>query len=164
MPINRKDLITSGGAFLFGLLLILFLIPGAIVSPRSVSIAVLDPAFWPKVVSWVLLIIGVCMLLNITFWKKLESQDEPSAWISCKNVFRLSVLAVFLSGYYLSLPYLGMVWGSSLAYILLSIAFCKTGYRFAAVVVGLFLPAALYAFFYHVAGVDIPQSEFARLP
>ncbi len=164
MPINIKEFAVSGGVFLFGLLLVLFLIPGAIVSPRSVSIAVLDPAFWPKVVSWVLLVLGVCMLLNITLRKRHEPRAACSGSVSCKNLFRLSVLVVFLSGYYLLLPYVGMVWGSSIAYILLSIAFCKTRYLFTAVAVGVLLPAALYAFFYHVAGVDIPQSEFVRLP
>ncbi|QCY09562.1 tripartite tricarboxylate transporter TctB family protein [Pseudomonas sp. MPC6] len=164
MLINKKELVVGGGVFASGLLFILFLIPVAVVSPQSIAIAVLDPAFWPKVVSWVLLILGICMMLNIMLNRRSEPHANSFETTSCETAFRMSVFVVFLSGYYLLLPYLGMVWGSSIAYIILSIAFCKTGYRFTAVAVGILLPAALYAFFYHVAGIDIPQSEFARLP
>jgi putative tricarboxylic transport membrane protein len=164
MAIDRKELVIGGGVFVFAILLILFLIPGAVVSPRSVSIEVLNPAFWPKIVSWGLLILGLFMLMNIFLKAKTGSCDYSSGKYSARSFFRLSVLVVFLAGYYLILPYIGMVWASSIAYILLSMVFCKTGYRMTAVAVGIILPAALYAFFYHVAGVDIPQSEFARLP
>lgn len=111
-----------------------------------------------------MLFLGMVMLLKSLLTPRLLRSSAIDKKADKKTLLRVLVLILFFVIFYLLLPELGMIWGSSLAYILLSVFICKTQYRATAVVVGLVLPVALYAFFYHVAGVDIPQNEFMRLP
>jgi hypothetical protein len=163
MYIIKRDWLVGFGVCLFSISLIVYLIPQFVDSPRSVRSIVLSPVFWPSVIAWMMLLVGVGILVSQYFERGsavLKSDyDEPK-----ESYSRVFVFAAFLAGYYLLLPVLGMIWTSSLAYIIFSIFISGTEYRKTAVIVGVLLPMALYVFFYHVAGVNIPQNEFVRLP
>lgn len=164
MLFKNKEFSIGAGVVFLSLMLIYYIVPVAVVSPSNVRMIVLDPAFWPNVISWMMLLIGMFMMAASLLKKQKAESSENKNLFSYKKELPLLLLVLFFSGYYILLPDLGMVWGSSLAYILLSVFICKTRHRLSAVLVGILLPIVLYAFFYYVAGVSIPQSEMVRLP
>lgn len=159
----KRDWLVGLLVFVFSLSLLLYFIPQYVDSPRTVRDVVLSPVFWPTVIAWIMLIIGVGMLIvqYLERGNKVAEDEHEKQKESCT---RLLMFSAFLAGYYLLLPVLGMIWTSSLAFIVFSIFISGTEYRKTAVSVGILLPLALYVFFYHVAGVNIPQSDFMRLP
>jgi len=161
---NSKDFSIGLGVVCFSLALLFYIISATVVTPRSVTQAVLSPDFWPNIIAWMMLFLGMVMMLKSLLTPRLLRSNTIGKKVDKKTLLRVLVLILFFVSFYQLLPELGMIWGSSLAYILLSVFICKTQYRATAVTVGLVLPVALYAFFYHVAGVDIPQNEFMRLP
>lgn len=150
-------------ASLLALSLIFYLIPQYVDSPGSVRNIVLSPVFWPTIIAWLMLLIGGGILVA-QYLDKGTAEPDDNYDESRASYSRVVMFAVFLAGYYLLLPVLGMVWSSSLAFIVFSICISGTEYRKTALVMGVLLPVALYAFFYHVAGVSIPQNDFLRLP
>ncbi|OXY81678.1 tripartite tricarboxylate transporter TctB family protein [Oceanimonas doudoroffii] len=164
MVFKNRDFSIGAGVLLLSLMLIYYIVPASVVSPANVRLLVLDPAFWPNVISWMMLLIGLAMMASSLSKKQKAESSGNNGLLACKKEWYLLLLVLFFTGYYLLLPDLGMVWGSSIAYILLSVVICKTQYRISAVLVGILLPITLYAFFYHVAGISIPQSEMMRLP
>ena len=159
-----NNCLTGISVSFFGLMLFYYIIPLTVVSPSNVRLAALDPAFWPNIISWLITFIGVLMMITSFLEKKNEVSDTAECQFSYKKELYLLSVVLFFIGYSILLPELGMVWGSSLAYIILSLFVFKTKHRMSAVVVGILLPVLLYAFFNHVAGVSIPQSEMLRLP
>lgn len=159
----KRDWLVGLLVFVFSLSLLLYFIPQYVDSPRTVRDVVLSPVFWPTVIAWIMLIIGIGMLIvqYLERGNKVAEDEHEKQKESCT---RLLMFSAFLAGYYLLLPVLGMIWTSSLAFIVFSIFISGTEYRKTAVSVGILLPLALYVFFYHVAGVNIPQSDFMRLP
>lgn len=159
----KRDWLVGLLVFVFSLSLLLYFIPQYVDSPRTVRDVVLSPVFWPTVIAWIMLVIGVGMLIvqYLERGNKVAEDEHEKQKESCT---RLLMFSAFLAGYYLLLPVLGMIWTSSLAFIVFSIFISGTEYRKTAVSVGILLPLALYVFFYHVAGVNIPQSDFMRLP
>ncbi|MDO6564375.1 tripartite tricarboxylate transporter TctB family protein [Amphritea sp. 1_MG-2023] len=164
MLINIKELYLGFAIFISAILLMIFIIPFAVVTPNHVAHAVLSPSFWPNAIAWMLLLLGGGILIKTALYK--ENKEKVSSVFN-EEVFkwlRLALFASFLAVFYWLLPDLGMIWGSSVAYLIFSLLICRTQHRVAAVSVGLLLPLGLYVFFYHIAGVDIPQSDFVRLP
>ncbi|MDP5292980.1 tripartite tricarboxylate transporter TctB family protein [Oceanimonas sp. CHS3-5] len=164
MLFKNKDFSIGVGVLSLSLLLIYYVVPVAVISPTNVRLLVLDPAFWPNVISWMMLLIGVVMMATSLSKSKEAESSRNHGLVSYKKELPILLLILFFVGYYLLLPDLGMVWGSSISYIFLSVFIYKTKHRLSAVIVGILLPIILYAFFYHVAGVSIPQSEMVRLP
>lgn len=127
----------------------------------------MSPSFWPTIIAWMMLAIGVGVLVSRYMERKHieeESEETSEEAISASQYFRLLLIFALFFGYYLLMPVLGMIWSSSLAFVIFAIFLSRTEYRKTAILVGLLLPVMLYAFFYHVAGVNIPQSDFMRLP
>lgn len=159
----KRDWLVGGFAFVLALSLIFYLIPQYVDSPRAVRNVVLSPVFWPTIIAWLMLLIGGGILVTQYLEKKSPGQEDR--YDDNKSCFsRVILFAVFLAGYYLMLPVLGMVWSSSAAFIIFSICISGTEHRKTAIVIGILLPVTLYAFFNHVAGVSVPQSDFMRLP
>lgn len=163
MLAKRTEYSLGIGVVLFSMALILYIIPQLVVSPRNVTNAVLAPGFWPNVIAWMMLVIGMGIVAQ-QFLNKDKPKQATKGIPERVYFFRLVKFMAFMAGYYALIPLLGMVWTSSLAFIAFSIVIADTRHRVAAVTVGILLPLALYAFFYHGAGVDIPQSNYMRLP
>lgn len=163
----KRDTLVGCLIIIFSLLLIFYLIPNYIDSPTFVRTIVLSPVFWPTVIGWLMLIIGVgiviAQFLNRKSIEVTEStrsyDDKPS-----KSYDRVIGFAVFMFVYYLLIPVIGMVWSSCLAFIIFSMVISGTEHRKTAIIVGILLPLFLYGFFTHIAGVNIPQTELMRLP
>ena len=81
----------------------------------------------------------------------------PGAWM------RLAMLGGLMLATVLILSILGMVWTSMLLFAATALLF-RTRHPVAAVICAVAIPLVLYAFFAHVAGVAVPQGDFARLP
>jgi hypothetical protein len=160
---TRRDFWVGAGVVFLSLVLIIYFIPQFVVAPKYVRNVVLSPVFWPSVISWMMLFIGGGILVSQYLERGcVSSKTEPDA---AKGAYvRILVFGLFLIVYYILMPVLGMVLSSTLAFIVFSIFMAGTKHRKTAVIVGVLLPLALYAFFYHVAGVNIPQGELMRLP
>jgi len=163
MPRLHRNIWLGLGIMLFALLLAFALIPLGVSTPRSVRSIVLSPILWPTIIAWMIFIGGGLLLGQQLIGRRepdhldIWANPRPGAWL------RLLALAVLMAAYYLAISYIGMVWASALAFLVLAFL-VRSRYRVAVIVVAFALPLVTYGFFYHVAGVPIPQGHFIRLP
>ncbi|WP_420393871.1 tripartite tricarboxylate transporter TctB family protein [Acuticoccus sp.] len=151
------------GLAAIGLAAFLFLvgIPYGITTPSNVRHLVLSPLFWPMILAGLLAVCGLALVA--------ASRGVPAGEVSTGDgprgggVARLAAAAVLMTLYVALMPWLGLVWTSMAAFILVA-ALVRTRHRVAAAIGAVAIPLALYAFFAHVAGVAIPQGELVRLP
>lgn len=159
MVLNR-DFWVGAGVAGFALFLLVVLIPLAVATPKSVQAIVLSPVFWPDILGIVLGIGGLA--LAIFAWVKPAKQTE--ALESPQRTLNLVFLFILMPVFVVAIPVLGMVLASMLAFLAMIIIIRPQRRRVAALLTALILPLALYAFFYHVAGVAIPQGQLVTLP
>ena len=142
-----------------GLLLLLFLIPFGIDSPKKIRFAALSPTYYPQIVALILSVIGVAIIFKnrqpfIT--KETDELDEvhPNAKM------RIGVFLALLAVYSLSLELLGFVLSGVLA---LAASLILAGERRAFIIIAmsLLLPISLFLFFYKVAYVPVPNGLLA---
>ena len=153
----NRDFWVGTGIAGFALILLTIIIPLNVVTPKAVRAIVLSPVFWPNILS-ILLAIGGLMLALLAWQQQTDSDSEAPP-----SVGRLLTLFVMMPVYIFVLPILGMVPASILAF--LAFLFLAKSKRITAgLITALLLPFILYAFFYHVAGVAIPQGQFVVLP
>lgn len=145
----------------FALFVLLVLVPLGVATPKNVRAIVLSPVFWPNIVS-VLVLIGGFGLAAAAWWRRSDV-DQSENEVPPGGGRRILAVAAIMIVVVPLLPWLGMVWGTMAAFAAFLII-VRTRYRVAGIVTALILPLALYAFFYHVAGVAIPQGRFVLLP
>lgn len=150
----------------FGLFVLLVAIPYAVTSPSNVGKLVLSPTFWPTIISW--LIIGLGVMLVMLRWFRpaqptIGDVEVPSDAATGGPWIRLAATAVIMVAMVMVTPYLGMVWTAMICFALLSVVI-RAPQPIVSVIVAIVLPLVLYAFFAHVAGVAVPQGELVRLP
>ena len=142
-----------------GLLLLLFLIPFGIDSPKKIRFAALSPTYYPQIVALILSVIGVAIIFKnrqpfIT--KETDELDEvhPNAKM------RIGVFLALLAVYSLSLEFLGFVLSGVIA---LAASLILAGERRAFIIIAmsLLLPISLFLFFYKVAYVPVPNGLLA---
>ena len=142
-----------------GLLLLLFLIPFGIDSPKKIRFAALSPTYYPQIVAVILSVIGVAIIFKnrqpfIT--KETDELDEvhPNAKM------RIGVFLALLAVCSLSLELLGFVLSGVLA---LAASLILAGERRAFIIIAmsLLLPISLFLFFYKVAYVPVPNGLLA---
>ncbi len=152
----------------FGLLVLLVAIPYAVTSPSNVRVAVLSPTFWPMIIAWIIIGLGVLLAAFAVLQPTLASAivdeaEEPDDAGTAAPWLRLLASAVMMVGLVLVTPTLGLVWTAMICFAVLSVII-RAPRPFVSAIVALVLPLVLYAFFAHVAGVAVPQGEFIRLP
>jgi putative tricarboxylic transport membrane protein len=160
---RRDELLIGLGVIALAALTLWWLIPTYIVIPRRVPNPALSPAFWPMIISWVMLACGVALSVRaVTTPAPPEEMAETLTPTRAESMRLLAVVAI-LAATYLALPVLGMVWTCMLVYVALVLltGAQKMGW---AVLVAILLPLILYAFFAKIAGVAIPQGQIVRLP
>ena len=142
-----------------GLLLLLFLIPFGIDTPKKIRFAALSPTYYPQIVALILSVIGVAIIFKnrrLLPTKGIDDLDEvhPNAKM------RIGGFLVLLAIYSLSLEFLGFVLSGVLA---LAASFILAGERRAVVIIAmsLLLPISLFLFFYKVAYVPVPNGILA---
>ena len=143
-----------------GLLLLFVVIPYGVVTPRRVRLIVLSPLFWPTILGGALLACGLLLAIK-TYLRPIDA--APFEPFDHGAVVRLGAFTALILLYYLGIPYLGMVLASIAAFAA-TIFITRSRFRYLGLLCALLLPLALYAFFYHVAGVPVPQGVLVRLP
>ena len=142
-----------------GLLLLLFLIPFGIDTPKKIRFAALSPTYYPHIVALILSVIGVAIIFKnrqpLTT-KGTDDLDEvhPNAKMRIGSFFAL------LTVYSLSLEFFGFVLSGGLA---LAASLILAGERraFIIIAISLLLPISLFLFFYKVAYVPVPNGILA---
>ncbi|MBU2582059.1 MAG: tripartite tricarboxylate transporter TctB family protein [Alphaproteobacteria bacterium] len=167
---NQKtnDLGLGAGVIAFGVFLLLYAIPVFVSAPSNVRALVLSPLFWPDIIAWIIIILGVTLIATRVFGPPVvASETTASAALSPEDtpyaIARLAAAAVIMVGLVVAIPVLGMVLSTGIAFALISMI-VKTPRPVTALIVAILLPLVLYAFFAHVAGVSVPQGRFITLP
>ena len=151
-----------------GGLLHFWLVPSFITVPENMARAVLSPAFWPEILSALVIITGLVIL----FQSSLSSASNPSPEDDVPSTAsedistswtRLVAFCFAMVVYVISINYLGMPISSV---IMLIISFQLLGEKRygPSLAISAGLPILLFMFFFHVAGVSIPQGEWISLP
>lgn len=168
MPINHKDVWLGIGSILFGVMLLVYAIPEFISAPSNVRKLVLSPLLWPTIVAWLIIILGGGLIASrFLSYREGSEQVDPSLVESREDRLfgwvRLGASALIMIGLIVTMPYLGMVLASGLAFILFSVVITAPR-PILSLIVAVALPVVLYFFFAHVAGVSVPQGRFLTLP
>ena len=146
----------------FSIVLFLFLVPTYVITPTNVQILVLSPDFWPYIVAGLLGIGGILLLIQHAIVKATGGGDEEHEIVR-GGALRVAMMGGLMVVYFVIVEYIGMVYGSMIAYMLF-MAIIGFPRKRASALVAVALPLLLYAFFAFAAGVPIPQAEFLRLP
>lgn len=156
---SRKSHLHIGiAALVFAAFLALIGIRYGVSSPSNVRNIILSPTFWPYVITGLIAISGLGLVLTSVRINAVPSEPRPEGAFA-----RLAAMAVLMVGYVLLTPLIGLVWTSVLAFAALAFLI-RTQHPVTALIAAVLVPLALYAFFAHVAGVNVPQGEFLRLP
>lgn len=160
---RRDELLIGLGVMLIGAVILWWIIPTYVATPRRVPIRALSPSFWPSIIASTILVCGVVLTARAIFAPVPPEAVVDDLSVSRAEGLRLLALFAILMGIYFALPVVGMVWVCMIAFAILVLL---SGGRnivwgmIAAVV----LPLLLYLFFTKVAGVAIPQGQIVRLP
>lgn len=166
---TQKSLHLRLGVFvcLCAVFLTIYAIPNFVFAPSNVGNLVLSPLFWPYVLTGLAGLVGLGLIAS-AFGPEgskvyedadgvAEQSNEMGAWLRVAGLVVIMIATVF------AMPKLGMVWTTMAAFAACAALF-RTRHPIVAAVCTVVVPLLLYAFFAHVAGVAIPQGEFARLP
>lgn len=153
--IEQTSLLAGALFIVTALLLLLWLIPHGVDAPRKVKFAALHPAYYPRIVACVLLLIGIATTLT-AFKKGADIQhSEAQITTTVRRTIVLLVLAILATVAFFMLPILGfpLTTGS-----LLLVAMPLAGERrwLIVLLVAVLLPTLLYLFFTKVANIPIP--------
>ncbi len=159
----RTDFWIGVGVIALGAALALIGVPEGVVTPRNVRILVLSPAFWPAILAWVMVLLGIVLCVQAWRGKSAAGETGEAAMPSPQGLARLLALGVGSIAFCAFATTLGLVWSSMIAFAAVMLLIGMT-HRMAAIILAVLLPLALYAFFAHVALVPIPQGIFVRLP
>ncbi len=168
MPLNHKDVWLGIGTILFGVMLLVYAIPEFISAPSNVRKLVLSPLLWPTIVAWLIILLGGGLIASHYLTPAQDGERVDPSLLETREdrLFgwaRLGASALIMIGLVVTMPYLGMVLASGLAFILFSIIILAPR-PILSLVVAIILPVVLYFFFAHVAGVSVPQGRFLSLP
>ena len=142
-----------------GLLLLLFLIPFGIDSPKKIRFAALSPTYYPQIVAVILSVIGAAIIFKYRRPLKTKGTDELDE-VHPNAKMRIGGFLGLLAVYSFSLEFLGFVLSGVLA---LAASLVLAGERrpFIIIAMSLLLPISLFLFFYKVAYVPVPNGILA---
>ena len=147
---------------LLGVLLLFALIPVGVDSPNAVPHVTLSPAFWPKIISVLLILTGLLLIVRPAPTAAAGDDSNSGGNGGVRRFVRLAITLFALFAFYFSIEQLGMVLPAIL--LIIGLARFAGERRFALIgLVGVIVPVALYFFFEHVAGVPIPLGVFEGL-
>ena len=142
-----------------GLLLLLFLIPFGIDTPKKIRFAALSPTYYPQIVALILSVIGLAIIFKNRQPLTTKGTDDLDE-VHPNAKMRICGFLVLLAVYSLSLEFLGFVLSGGLA---LAASLILAGERRAFIImaISLLLPISLFLFFYKVAYVPVPNGLLA---
>ena len=155
-----------GVAILFGLVS-LWLIPNYIEIPSSVQMTGVSPSFWPEVISWAMVVLGLMqaassyMQLGRARARTVQADTSGAESASVPKISMLAAAKAFLTfgalvGYYFLVEYLGMMVSSMLALFSFTLIYGERRLKFT-VPLAVLVPLLLYLFFVKVANIPMPQ-------
>ena len=159
---RRIEFVLSASVVLFGLFLWFVAVPHGIVTPSSMRSILLSPAFWPTILAIALTASGI-LLAFAQMRRRSEDMGEDVEPFARSETMRLVGFVALAALYFEAISWIGMVLASVRAFALF-VFLTGAPNKIIGLVAALVLPILLFAFFYHVAGVNIPQSDFLRLP
>jgi|TARA_B110000211_G_scaffold50036_1_gene54710 putative tricarboxylic transport membrane protein len=154
----KKDILAASVFVFFGLLLILLLIPRGVVEPGNVELAILSPSYYPKIVSYILILIG----LGIFIKNFPNGFFEESEKIEKKYLFRILIIFITILTIVFFLPTFGIPLTSGIALLFLLML---GGERRPIIIflVSTLVPLLIYLFFTKVAQIPIPNGLLESL-
>ena len=154
----KKDILAASIFVFFGLLLILLLIPRGVVEPGNVVLAILSPSYYPKIVSYILILIG----LGIFIKNFPNGFFEESEKIEKKYLFRILIIFITILTIVFFLPTFGIPLTSGIALLFLLML---GGERRPIIIflVSTLVPLLIYLFFTKVAQIPIPNGLLESL-
>ena len=154
----KKDILAASVFVFFGLLLIFLLIPRGVVEPGNVELAILSPSYCPKIVSYILILIG----LGIFIKNFPNGFFEESEKIEKKYLFRILIIFITILTIVFFLPTFGIPLTSGIALLFLLML---GGERRPIIIflVSTLVPLLIYLFFTKVAQIPIPNGLLESL-
>ena len=151
--VQVTDLVVGVVTTAFGCFSLFALIPLGVEDPGSINVRALGPAFWPSIVSGLLIAMGVIITVQAARRLQADNTDEEAG--GGFATMRWLAALVLLAGLYVGLHILGMVLASMIA---LAAFMLLGGERRALLIaiISLALPLVLFVFFRYVANVVIP--------
>lgn len=157
------------GLALVGGLILWVIIPWAVDIPATVKISSLSPAFWPKILSWALMVFGLLLAAQNAFGKSRseEAPRKPEDLIpeteDCKQgIFerlakpaRAAVAMFGMLAYYFLVQPLGIIIASIIVLPGFAVLYGEKRWRYL-VPISVLLPLALYYFFTKAAHKPMP--------
>lgn len=166
MTQSKKDILL--GAILvigFSFMLLVF-IPMGIDVPKGIRIAATAPDYWPKLISAVMVLLGLVLLSQgirqILRDRRSHAGGKTAADAPIRRsaFFRTAAALAGLPLYYLLVEPLGIVLSSMLALPFFAVIYGERRLK-VLIPLALLLPAALYVFFTKVANIPMPLGIFA---
>lgn len=156
---KRRDILLGVGSSLFGLLLLLVIIPQGI--PTTARQAVANPRTWPEIIGFLIIGFGIWVLIEaMSLPSNAFAEDARSAPDADRapRPWRLLVICLLLLLPYLIVGWVGII-GASIALVLVfTVPFGERRLLVLALLVS--IPVLSYYFFTRAASVQFPLGVF----
>lgn len=167
MKSHYDNLYLGIGTVVLFCLVSLWIIPEYIILPSSAQMTGVSPSFWPEVISWSLVALGLMLAfssyMQIRRAKRRAGEAGQEAakvskvpQINPRAVARGVVTIGALAGYYVLVEYLGMLLSSMLAVIFYALIYGEHRFKLT-VPLAVLVPLFLYFFFVKVADIPLPS-------
>jgi len=169
---NKKDLATGISITIIFALVYFYFIPLGIKVPSSVRLPMNSPAFFPKVVTLLLIGLGLLMIIQnlIPYFKEgkeaikkekelIEKEKTEETFPLKKSIFKIGTAIIGLFVYYEAVKILGIFTASIIFFLVFTCLYGDSRYRII-LPLAVILPLALSYFFTNVANVPLPQGIF----
>lgn len=154
----KQDTFSAVIFIFFGFFLVTFLIPIGIIEPDNIEFSVLSPSYYPRLISYILVLIGVGILIkNFT-----TGFFENTILIENKYLVRMIIILALILFIIFTLPTLGIPVVSVFSILFLMLL---GGERRVIIIlsVSILAPLFIYLFFTKIAQIPIPNGLLERL-
>ena len=163
MPITMRNIFFWSAASGVFACLLFFGIDFGIYEPAHLSVGI-SPRAYPRAIVLAMLGAALYLVLENCLHHKRAQAEEPDAGGMGESLSKKKLLlaCLFIAGYCLSVPYLGLAPASALAFMLLT---RLNGERnmFRMLCIGGALATGLYYFFLYAAAVPMPTGPFGGI-
>ncbi|BEQ15134.1 tripartite tricarboxylate transporter TctB family protein [Desulfoferula mesophila] len=170
MKSHYDNLYLGLGTALIFLFVSLWLIPNFILVPSSVQMTGVSPSFWPEVISWGLVGLGIMLacssLIQIRKTKAGaaragEAADNSAAIpkVNPRSVGMACLTIGAMVGYYFLVDWLGMMLSSMVALLGYTLIYGYRDFKLT-VPIAVLVPLVLYFFFVKVANIPMPPGPW----
>ncbi len=147
-----RDVVAGALILAIGLIFVFILIPIGVDEPRRVKYAALSPTYYPRIVAFILVVIGAAVLARAVFRPTATEMDSEAHPTGARRLLGISTILVAFA---LLLTPLGFVLASALA-LFAAIWLAGEQRIHISAAISVILPVLLYFFFLKVARIPIP--------